>query len=172
MSRPAQAREVMAALERFQEGLDQPYKMTPLGMWACSDPGELLDLFQQVDLAGHGHLADLGSGDGRAVLLASLFTRATGIEADPWLLATSQGLARDLGLSRASFIEGDCRQADLAPYDLLFIYPDKPLAWLEARLPAQWPGRLLVYGAGFRPQGLTHLRTLHAGRTLCTLWQR
>lgn len=172
MSPPAEAQAVLAALERFQRGLDQPYKMTPLGMWACSDPGELLDLFQQVDLGSFGHLADLGSGDGRAVLLASLFTRATGIEADPWLLATSRCLARELGLTRASFLEGDCRQADLTPYDLLFIYPDKPLAWLEALLPAQWPGRLLVYGAGFRPQGLIHLRTLHAGRTLCTLWRR
>ena len=39
-------------------------------------------------------------------------------------------------------------------------------------LPDPWEGRLLVYGAGFRPQGLTHLRTLYAGRTLCTLWKR
>jgi len=172
MRPPVGSQEVLAAVERFQRGLDEPYKMTPVGMWACSDQTELLELFQQVDLASYRHMADLGSGDGRAVLLGALFTRATGIKADPQLLAVSRNLARELGLERASFSEGDCRQQDLTPYDLLFIYPDKPLAWLEKMLPAAWGGRLLVYGAGFRPQGLTHLRTLYAGRTLCTLWQR
>lgn len=172
MSLPADARLVLEAVEGFQKGLEQPYKMTPVGMWACSDPAELWELFGQVDLAACRHMADLGSGDGRAVLLASLLTRATGIEADPWLVASSRDLAQGLGLARAGFLEGDCRQVDLTPYDLLFIYPDKPLAWLEARLPADWPGRLLVYGAGFRPQGLTHLRTLYAGRTMCSLWGR
>ncbi|MFH1036154.1 MAG: hypothetical protein V1806_16755 [Pseudomonadota bacterium] len=172
MSLPPEAAKVLAAVARHEKSLEEPYKMTPLGMWACSEPAELWELFQRVDLDGYRHLADLGSGDGRAVLLASLFTRATGIEADPELVATSRRLASQLELGRARFLEGDCRQQDLAPYDLLFIYPDKPLNWLEALLPPDWPGRLLVYGAGFRPQGLTLLRDLHAGPTLCTLWRR
>lgn len=172
MSAPAGPQEVFAALARFHAGLDEPYKMTPAGMWACSDAQEVHDLFAQVDLAGYGHLCDLGSGDGRAVLLASLFTRATGIEADPGLVEASQGMAQGLGLSRARFICGDCRQADLTPFDLLFLYPDKPLDWLEALLPPDWPGRLLVYGPYFQPRGLSHLRTLYAGKTLCTLWRR
>lgn len=172
MSPPTGAAQVLAAVERFQQGLDQPYKMTPLGMWACSDPGELWELFQAVDLTRFRHLADLGSGDGRAVLLGSLLTQATGIEADPQLVAQGRALAQGLGLSRASFILGDCRQEDLSPYDLLFIYPDKPLTWLEKMLPDTWEGRLLVYGAGFRPQGLRQLGALHAGRTLCTMWGR
>jgi SAM-dependent methyltransferase len=166
------AGEVLAALKRFQAGLDEPYKMTPAGMWACSDAAEVWDLFELVDLTGYRHFCDLGSGDGRAVLLAALFTRATGIEADPGLVEVARGLGQELGLARADFICGDCRQADLAPYDLLFLYPDKPLDWLEARLPADWPGRLLIYGPYFQPTTLAHVRTLYAGKTMCGLWRR
>jgi len=162
---------VLQALRRFQDSLEEPYKMTPAGMWACSVAEELVELLDQVDLAGCRHFADLGSGDGRAVLLAALHTRATGIEADPELVAAARGLAAELGLARAEFIQGDCRQIDLTAFDLLFIYPDKPLNWLEERLPAGWGGRLLVYGPHFRPENLTHECTMYAGRTLCTLWR-
>lgn len=163
---------VLEALRRFQDGLEEPYKMTPAGMWACSDAQELADLFELVDLAGYSHFCDLGSGDGRAVLLAALHIRATGVEADPGLVEVARGLAAELDLARADFICGDCRQADLTPYDLLFLYPDKPLDWLEARLPAGWPGRLLIYGSYFQPAGLVHVRTLYAGKTMCGLWRR
>jgi SAM-dependent methyltransferase len=167
-----EAEDVLAALKRFQASLDEPYKMTPAGMWACSDAQELADLFELVDLTGFRHFCDLGSGDGRAVLLAALYTRATGIEADLGLLEVARGLAVELDLTRADFICGDCRQADLTPYDLLFLYPDKPLDWLEARLPMDWPGRLLIYGPYFQPAAMTHLRTLYAGKTMCGLWRR
>jgi hypothetical protein len=170
VSDPPSPQAIFQALDRFQASLEHPYKMTPAGMWACSDAKEVYDLFVQMGLERFAHLCDLGSGDGRAVLLASLFTQATGIEADPELVRVSQGLARELGLKRARFLCGDCRQADLTPYDLLFLYPDKPLDWLEARLPPRWPGRLLVYGPYFKPQRLTLLKTLYAGRTLCGLW--
>lgn len=172
LDRRAGLERIQTALTRFQAGLEEPYKVTPAGMWACSEPAEVFDLFHQVELERYRHLVDLGSGDGRAVMLAALFTRATGIEADPELTRAAQEMAAGLGLDRADFICGDCREVDLSPYDLLFIYPDKPLDWLEARLPAHWEGRLLVYGPYFKPQTLTHLRTLYAGRTLCNLWSR
>jgi hypothetical protein len=165
-------KEILAALEACHAGREHTYKMTPLGMWACSDAREVHDLFTQLGLENYRHLADLGSGDGRAVLLASLFTQATGIEADGELVEAARGMAQALGLARAQFIQGDCREADLAPYDLLFLYPDKPLDWLEKRLPLDWQGRLLVYGPHFQPSGLIHLRTLYAGRTMCGLWRR
>lgn len=164
--------QVEAALARYHAGLESPYKVTPAGMWACSSAGEVHQLLGGLDLTPFKHFADLGSGDGRVVLLASLFLPATGLEADPELVAASQGLARELGLGRAEFIQADCRQADLSPYDLLFIYPDKPLDWLVKRLPPTWGGALLVYGPYFQPEGLSHQKTLYAGKTMCTLWRR
>jgi|GEM_PF-1234791 len=169
---PADVAAVLGAVGRFQDSLAEPYKMTPAGMWACSVAEELAELFAALELGRFQHFADLGSGDGRAVLLAALYTQATGIEADPELVATARSLAAELGLGRAGFIQGDLRQMDLSPYDLLFIYPDKPLAWLEKLLPEQWRGALLVYGPHFRPEGLRHAKTLYAGRTLCSLWRR
>ncbi|MFH1060271.1 MAG: hypothetical protein V1797_16535 [Pseudomonadota bacterium] len=168
----AAAARVLAALRRFQDSLDQPYKMTPAGMWACSVAGDLVDLFGQVDLAGYGHFADLGSGDGRAVLLAATIIPATGIEADPELVDAARAMAAGLGLTQAGFICADLRQVDLGPYDLLFIYPDKPLKWLEDLLPDSWRGDLLVYGHQFRPEKLIHAATLRAGGTICTLWRK
>ncbi|RJX35593.1 MAG: hypothetical protein C4525_02775 [Desulfarculus sp.] len=164
--------EVVRALKDFTATLEDPYKVTPVGMWACSRAEEVYDLLLKLRLEDCRHFADLGSGDGRVVLLAALFTQATGIEADPELCQAGDRLAAGLGLARARFICADCRQVDLRPYDLLFIYPDKPLDWLEARLPVDWPGRLLVYGPYFRPRSLRHEKTLYAGETLCGLWRR
>jgi protein-L-isoaspartate O-methyltransferase len=162
--------EILTALEACHAGREHTYKMTPLGMWACSDAKEVHDIFIQVGLQEYGHIADLGSGDGRVVLLASLFTQATGLEADGELATQAQGMSQGLGLKRARFIQGDCRRADLAPYDLLFLYPDKPLDWLEALLPADWSGHMLIYGPHFKPQRMTYLKTFYAGRTICGLW--
>ncbi|MCF8035008.1 MAG: protein-L-isoaspartate O-methyltransferase [Desulfarculaceae bacterium] len=164
--------QVEAALREHHQGLESTYKVTPAGMWTCSQTHEVHQLLSNLDLSPYRHLADLGSGDGRVVLLASLFLPATGLEADPELVAASQKMAAGLGLSQARFFCADCRQADLSPYDLMFIYPDKPLDWLVERLPPDWPGSLLVYGPYFQPSGLRHLRTLYAGETLCTMWHR
>eukprot|EP01022_Parablepharisma_sp_SALTPOND_P021475 TRINITY_DN4255_c0_g5_i1.p2 TRINITY_DN4255_c0_g5~~TRINITY_DN4255_c0_g5_i1.p2 ORF type:complete len:177 (+),score=67.94 TRINITY_DN4255_c0_g5_i1:1-531(+) len=162
---------VEAALKQYHDSLEQPYKVTPAGMWACSQTHEVFDLLGKLELSRYHRMVDLGSGDGRVVLLAALFLPATGIEADPELVAASRAMAQELGLERAGFMCADCRSADLTPYDLLFIYPDKPLDWLVQRLPDDWRGSLLVYGTYFQPSGLTHLKTLYAGETMCTLWQ-
>ena len=164
---------VEAALKRHHAGMPQSYKATPLGLWTCSATGEIFDLLGQLDLDRYHHLVDLGSGDGRVVLLASLFLPATGLEADPELVAASQALAQELGLNQARFACVDCRRADLSPYDLLFVFPDKPLDWLIKMLPSPWEGRLLVHGPYFQPQGLglVHQKTLYAGQTMCTLWR-
>lgn len=172
MNRAESAAAIHAALARAAAGLDGSYKATSLGMWACSDTGEVAKLFEQIGLEDYQHLADIGSGDGRVVLVASLFTRATGIEVDPELIDLGRQVARELNLSRAGFLKGDARQADLSPYDLLYIYPDKPLDWLEDLLPAGWRGRLLVYGPYFKPGRMKFLGSYYAGSTHCTLWEK
>jgi hypothetical protein len=164
--------DLKAALAARREGLGSDYKVTPAGLWTRSDLDEVLDLFVQIDLGQYSSMIDLGSGDGRVVCLASCFTRAVGIEADPWLVEQSRRLAVDLGLERAKFQQGELRTADLSLYDLLYIFPDKPLDWLERKPLNSWQGKLLVYGQGFQPKSLGHLSTLYAGSTLCAMWRR
>lgn len=163
--------DLKAALAARRQSLGSDYKVTPAGLWTRSNLDEVLDLFLQIDLGQYQRIVDLGSGDGRVVCLASFFTRAVGIEADPWLVEQSRRLAQDLRLERAVFQQGDARETDLSPYDLLYIFPDKPLDWLERMPPNCWQGKLLVYGQGFQPKSLRHLSTLYAGSTLCAMWR-
>jgi hypothetical protein len=156
-----------------QDGLDShpEYKITPAGLWTRSSLDEIFDLFCQIDLSRYESMADLGSGDGRVACLASFFTKAAGIEADPLLVAQSRRLAQKIALPGVGFQEADLRTADLTAYDLMYIFPDKPLDWLEALPAGAWRGRLLVYGPKFLPAKLNHLATLYAGAAMATLWE-
>lgn len=60
---------------------------------------------------------DLGSGDGRIVILAAqeFGARAVGIEIDPRLVTLSRQLAREAGVEgKVTFIEGDLFAADIS----------------------------------------------------------
>lgn len=61
---------------------------------------------------------DLGSGDGRIVILAAqeFGAHGVGIEIDPHLVTLSRQLAREGGVEdRVTFVEGDLFAADLSP---------------------------------------------------------
>jgi hypothetical protein len=116
------------------------------GGFAPSPLTDIRDLFEEVGLAGFGSLVELGSGDGRVVLLASLFTQAFGLEKDRAKAAASRARALSLGLDRAGFLAVDYLTADLSSYELLFIHPDREIGSLVAHLKGTYQGRLLVYG--------------------------
>ena len=99
-------------------------------------------------------MADLGSGDGVAALIGSLFTRTTGFETDESLYAKSLEIRDQLRLSHARFLPQDYLLADLSLYDLLYLYPDKPLQALEEKLRSVWCGHILVNGPHFPPRHL------------------
>jgi len=68
---------------------------------------------------------DLGSGDGRIVILAAQKYGASGvgIEIDPKLVQTSRQIATDGGVDqRVRFIEGDLFQADLSMATVVMLY--------------------------------------------------
>lgn len=128
-----------------------PYRMTGLGAWASSRPAHLYYFFRRVNLSGFKLLIDLGSGDGTAALIASLFTRAVGLESEPELVAAAARSARDLRIDdRVRFICADFFTQRIEEADCLFIYPDKPVYALEDRLQG-WSGTLLIYGPHFPP---------------------
>jgi SAM-dependent methyltransferase len=134
------------------------YKMTSRGAWATSRPEAVLHFFHELGLDRYRLFGDLGCGDGVAVCVAALFTHAVGIEADPDLSRHARENARALGLlHRTAFICGDFLDLRLDPFDVLYIYPDKPLDSLTAKLHG-WSGILLVYGPHFPPHGWPLLR--------------
>jgi len=154
--RNAAFRKVEAAYARFYQDLGKkgafPYRSTSLGMWAVSDARGVYRAFCHFDLSLYAHMADLGSGDGKVALIASLFTRTTGFEIDSELYHCSLKIRDELSRQNVRFLQQDYLQADLTPYDLLYLYPDKPFHHLEEKLLPVWQGRLLVNGPHFSPR--------------------
>lgn len=83
---------------------------------------------RMLDLGGlkaGEHMFDLGSGDGRIVIMAAQRYRAlaTGVELDPDLVESSTAKIRQLGLQKtASIIYGDLLKQDYSSGDLLTVY--------------------------------------------------
>ena len=81
-----------------------------------------------LDLAGtraDDVVYDLGSGDGRLVILAAQRHGAQGVgfELQPPLVALSRQSAIDAGVAdRVRFVEADLREADLAPATVVLLY--------------------------------------------------
>jgi SAM-dependent methyltransferase len=76
---------------------------------------------------------DLGSGDGRIVILAAqkYGARGVGIEIDPNLVARSREIAREAGVEdKVSFVEGDLFKADVSSASVVTM-------WLSASINAE-----------------------------------
>lgn len=83
---------------------------------------------QMLQLAGvksSDLVYDLGSGDGRIVMLAAqkYRTRGVGIEIDPKLIAIARSVAKEAEVEdRVKFLEGDLFEADISAATLVTIY--------------------------------------------------
>jgi SAM-dependent methyltransferase len=118
---------------------------------------------------------DLGSGDGRIVLLAAQKYRArgVGIELDPTLVARARDVARTAEVGeRVRFIEGDLFEADISGATLVTLYLSPGVnAKLEPKLKTELrPGTRVVshqFAIGRWPPDKT-VRALDG--TLLYLW--
>ena len=89
-------------------------------------PQTIVDKMLQLgELKAGEKMYDLGSGDGRIVIMAArkYHADATGVELDDTLYKQSAQRIKTLGLeSRARIVHGDLLQQDYSSYDLLTIY--------------------------------------------------
>jgi SAM-dependent methyltransferase len=68
---------------------------------------------------------DLGSGDGRIVVIAAekYGARGVGVEIDPELVARARAIARQTAVAdRVTFLEGDLFTADISPATVVTLY--------------------------------------------------
>jgi SAM-dependent methyltransferase len=85
-------------------------------------------VYQMLELArvtANDVVYDLGSGDGRIVILAAqkYGARGVGIELDPRLVAISRQVAREAEVERrVTFIEGDLFAADISPATVVTLF--------------------------------------------------
>jgi len=122
------------------------------GYFAGSAVDDLFHLFSLLGLSRCRNFIDLGSGDGRAVFVAGLFTQASGIELDPDLFSISKMMQERISVP-VLFTQADFLDADLSQSDVIFINPDTHFYVLEKKLDREMqPGSMLiVYNAVYKP---------------------
>ena len=138
-----------------------PARDTGIGYWGVTPVQEVYELFKRIGLERYKSFLDLGSGDGRVVLTASLFCPdAHGIEYDEWLSNTALFIRRRIAaphFEKTRLLQDDFMKHDLSSYDMMFTHPDKPFFrdGFESKLQRELNGVLVVHGWEFHPQ---HLR--------------
>lgn len=120
-----------------------PQRETKSGYWATSDPDTIFELFKRINLQNYNSFIDLGSGDGLVVAIASIFTKAAGIESDEKLIGISEKIKAKLNLN-CSFKQSDYLKQDIKEYDLIYINPDNYFHKLEPKLEKEGKGKTLV----------------------------
>ncbi|MBD3164092.1 hypothetical protein GF323_02755 [Candidatus Woesearchaeota archaeon] len=134
-------------------------------VWAPSIAKEVYRIFQKYGDKEKVFL-DLGSGDGIAVMIASLFfKRAYGIEIEKEFFDISLRMKKKIGIHNAAFLNSDFYKADFSKYDILFIAPDSEFTLrLENKVSRELDGKLIVYSSIFQPRTLEqsgHFLTKH-----------
>lgn len=147
-----------------------PMGETKAGFWGTAASADVLELFEKIGLGKFKRFIDLGSGDGKVVLIASLFTNAAGIEFDKELHDKAVEIRDRIGL-KAELVQGDFMEHGLSKYDAVFINPDKSFSrGLEQKLKKELKGILIVYNMVYRPETLEKGRTYWLGHTPATVY--
>jgi SAM-dependent methyltransferase len=129
-----------ASIVHAQAGEEVPFITSPDNV--------TLEMLRLANVGPGDHLIDLGSGDGRIVILAAKRFGATGlgVEIDPRLVEESRRNAREAGVAdRVEFREQDLFQTDLGKATVITMYllPEVNLQ-LRPRLQALKPGTRIV----------------------------
>ncbi len=129
-------------------------KYLPDGVWVPSLPKELFKVFKKVGDKNKAFL-DLGSGDGIAVMVASLFFRkADGVEKEKEFFDIAVKMKEKLQAD-VDFFNKDFHDAHFKEYGMLFIAPDKEFTLkLENKLRSELNGKLIVFSSIFQPKTL------------------
>jgi protein-L-isoaspartate O-methyltransferase len=96
---------------------DVPYVPTPIEV--------VEQMLKLADVRQGDVVYDLGSGDGRVVIMAAekFGARATGVEVNPELIRDARRNAQQAGVSdRVNFVQGDLFQSDLRPATVVTLY--------------------------------------------------
>lgn len=159
--------DIKDAYAEFEHGLKESGRglvyRTEKGIYGTTNLDNIFKFFREINLQNFRHFLDLGCGDCRVVLVAALFTKATGIEFDSELVGYGRKIKDSLGIS-CELIVGDYLGHDLSQYDIIFMNPDHEFRELDAKLRAELKGPLFVYNEIFAPNTLKKGRKFWAGQ--------
>ena len=148
--------------------------LTSHGFWNASISDEIYEVFKKISLHKFKNFLDIGSGDGKVVLIASLFCRnAEGVEIDDFLHNKAIEIKTKFGIKNAEFRNVDFFEHDFSKYDILFLNPDAPLErGLENKLIKEMSGKLIHYGHHFYPIFLKKEDSYLVNGTLVSLYSK
>ncbi len=126
---------------------------TEKGIYGTTNLDNIFKFFKEINLESCRNFIDLGCGDGRVVLVAALFTKATGIEYDAELIAVAKNIQKKLGID-CELVQGDYLEQDISGYDIVFMNPDHSFGELDKKLKDELKGRLFIYNEIFAPDVL------------------
>ena len=151
-----------------------PMWSTEKGFWNASISDEIYEAFKRVELSEFKNFLDIGSGDGKVVLIASLFCEnAEGIEIDNFLHNNAVEMQMKFRIVNAKFHNVNFFEHDFSKYDILFLAPDTPLErGLENKLLKETKGKLIHYGHHFHPRFLKREDSFLVNGNLVSLYSR
>lgn len=148
-----------------------PMWSTQKGFWNASIADEVYEAFSRIGLQKFKNFLDIGSGDGKVVLIASLFCRnAEGVEIDSFLHNKAEEIKNKFGIRNATFHNKDFFEHDFSEHDALFSAPDAPLDKLEGKLLREMKGKLIHYGHHFHPRFLKKEGRFFINGTMMTVY--
>jgi len=166
---PLPAQQAPAQVAAPARTPDVPYEPTP--------PEIVKTMLDLAKVGPNDLVYDLGSGDGRIVIMAAkeYGARGVGVDIDPQRIAESNANARRAGVTdRVRFIEGDLFATDFYPATVvtLFLWPSVNMQ-LRPLLRALKPGTRIVsyvHDLGdWRPEQVVKVKGQHGERNVY-LW--
>ena len=151
-----------------------PLRSTSLGFWNAAISEEVYNAFKQLKLNKFKSFIDLGSGDGKVTLIASLFCKeAHGVEIDEELHDKALEMQQRLKIKNVVFHNKDFFDHSIKDYDVVFVNPDTPMErGLETKLLKELNGKLIHHGHHFHPINLKKEQSLLVNNTLMTMYSR
>lgn len=149
-------------------------RSTELGFWNAAISQEVYETFKKLKLQKFNSFIDLGSGDGKITLIASLFCKqAEGIEIDDELHEKALEMKEKLNIKNVVFHNNDFFDHSIKDYDIVFINPDKPMErGIEKKLLQELNGKLILYGHHFHPSQLKKEKSFFVDNNLVAVYSR
>lgn len=140
-------------------------KTTAKGIFGVSNLENVNNFLKQLKPNKNDVFIDLGSGDGRVNILASLYCDSIGIEFDKDLVVESNKHNKELNTS-ATFLEQDYESFDYSKANILFSFADHFFTpeFIE-KLKKEFKGTLYIYQGIFTPDNITKGRTIWINQT-------
>lgn len=156
-----------------------PLRQTEFGYWGYSVIKDVFQIFRDIKLNNFKNFIDLGSGDGKVVLVAGLFTNSAGFELDKDLFTKSvefkNKLAKKINIkNEIKFENKNYLNEDLSKYNVLYHYPDKRMYEIENKLLKEMKkdAILIHYGNYFFPLQLRKVKEFNFNGMRAGLYKR